>query len=146
MSLRHSIVNAPKWMKAGQLVRLGVDNIPNDMWDTFENMVFFAGDIEAKYLKTQDAMLSTRFGHKLYCDLEFRVWKLGAWSTTRIDALEKMNKNQRSYWLTERHEGPNYCPGCGKSVRGILGKDDDCVHCSVWWCNDCLIRNKRKYK
>jgi len=31
----------------------------------------------------------------------------------------------------------NFCPECGLPVWGIIGEDDDCVHCGVWWHDKC---------
>lgn len=55
--------------------------------------------IESKYISFGDHFLSLRGANRLHSDLDFKVWKLGAWSTTRIDAMEKMSPEQTRHWL-----------------------------------------------
>lgn len=38
-----------------------------------------------------------------------------------------------------------YCPQCGDGVEGIVGEDDDCHYCGVWWHQDCFDEWKQEH-
>ena len=87
--------------KAGQL--LGISIIQADkclcieLEDRYFDALAFGNKIEDKYCGM--ALIVPRLSRRLFEDMTFNVWKLGAWSTVRLDALERMNEEQTTHWL-----------------------------------------------
>ena len=86
----------------GKMLSLPIDAMPHDVFDIFSDAMEFTNDIEYKYIRIEDAMLTGRAFRKAYEHITFKVWKLGAWSTVRIDALERMNPEQLTHWLGDQ--------------------------------------------
>ena len=83
----------------GRYMHLNIDFMSNEVFDVWADMVAVANEIERKYIDGCARLATERTSRRLYEDLTFKCWKLGAWSTVRIDAMERMNTEQQTYWL-----------------------------------------------
>ena len=99
--LRLALENTIHTVPIGGLFKLSIDSIPDNIFDVFADTMEFAESLDCRYLRFGDKMLSLRGTHRLYEEITFKVWKLGAWSTTRIDAMEKMTPERAKHWLGE---------------------------------------------
>lgn len=88
-----------EYLPVGKIFEIDIEVMPNNVFDFFSDVLLFAENIECRYERAIDLLAVPFCSRRLYEELTFKVWKLGAWSTTRINALEKMNEEQYKYWM-----------------------------------------------